>query len=225
MGEKLISPLRLQFLFQSKGLKVVGARPGMGVTTLLLTLAGELAADYKVLFISYQDCKENLTRHLARKSGTVPEGLTLNSSLPFYCHAFFVQLEEMLLTEQYDYLILDNLQAFVGEENELDQFEKDIIIRAFAHLSRKYSLPVILALTLSALIEKRGGDRKPMIRDFIWGRQIINLPHQVISLYRPGYYGVAEDEAGNQVSKTIEISCLKNDSGYTGRIILPIEDQ
>ena len=89
-------------------------------------------------------------------------------------------------------------------------FSNDAIIQSFYQITLDLKISIILNLTVSQNSERRGGSKKPLLRDFNWARNIVNLSYQIYSIYRPSYYGITEDENGNSLENIIEITCLKD---------------
>lgn len=205
---ELIEKLKL-----SQGLVIFGGRPGMGLTRLTLKLANQIASHDKVLFVSYQEHETQLELLTSSLEPELAENLTINSSLQFFNYGVFELLTNQLKADKISTLVIDDLNNFIEPKSDADSYLKDIIISNFREIADKLNIQIILNLSLSQTVEHRGGDKKPLIRDFRGSRKIMNECDQIFSLYRPAYYGITQLEDGSSALDDIEIECLKNDSG------------
>jgi hypothetical protein len=182
----------------------------MGLTTLTLQLANQLARENKTVFITYQDYAESLRAILLEKGEVVSDNLHFNTILSYYQPDFVTDLKEIIISEGYSNVILDDLPSLLGEQNQLDADMKNELIESLKRLATVLQIRLILNTSLPDQVESRGGDRKPMIRDFTWSRNLIHAADQVLALYRPGYYGITEDESGHSLLHLREVLSLKN---------------
>jgi replicative DNA helicase len=195
--------------FKTGELLVFGSRPGMGLSRLTIKIANELAQSHNVLFVSYQTYKAHILKTITEQGSKPNPNLIIDTSLPFNFEAFYY-LREIIKSRTVNYVFVDDLDSFMRSDRYY--FSNDDIIKSFHQLVSDLNITVILNLTVSRNSEKRSGPHKPLLRDFNWARNIIELADQIYSIYRPAYYGLTQDENGDSVKDIIEISCLKNEN-------------
>jgi replicative DNA helicase len=115
-------------------------------------------------------------------------------------------------------IIIDYLQLMTGEsggKSGVGNREQEIasISRALKNLAKELDVPVIALAQLSRAVETRGGDKKPMLSDLRESGSIEQDADMVLFLYRPEYYNLNEDEAGNSLKGVGEVIIAKNRSG------------
>lgn len=121
-------------------------------------------------------------------------------------------------------IVIDYLQLMSGDSSGRGggNREQEIasISRALKNLAKELSVPVIALSQLSRAVETRGGDKKPQLSDLRESGSIEQDADMVIFLYRPEYYGITEDEAGNSVQGTGEVIIAKHRNGSLGSVHL-----
>nr|WP_229310966.1 replicative DNA helicase [Larkinella soli] len=114
-------------------------------------------------------------------------------------------------------VVIDYLQLMQGDTSGRTggNREQEIasISRALKNLAKELNVPVIALSQLSRAVEQRGGDKKPQLSDLRESGSIEQDADMVIFLYRPEYYGITADEAGNSVAGIGEVILAKNRSG------------
>jgi replicative DNA helicase len=115
-------------------------------------------------------------------------------------------------------IIIDYLQLMTGEtggKGGIGNREQEIasISRALKNLAKELDVPVIALAQLSRAVETRGGDKKPLLSDLRESGSIEQDADMVLFLYRPDYYKITEDEAGNSLIGVGEVIIAKNRSG------------
>ncbi|WP_234733875.1 replicative DNA helicase [Tellurirhabdus bombi] len=113
-------------------------------------------------------------------------------------------------------VVIDYLQLMSGDSSKgTGNREQEIasISRALKNLAKELNVPVIALSQLSRAVETRGGDKKPQLSDLRESGSIEQDADMVIFLYRPEYYGITADEAGNPTTSMGEVIMAKNRSG------------
>lgn len=114
-------------------------------------------------------------------------------------------------------VVIDYLQLMSGDSGKgsTGNREQEIasISRALKNLAKELNVPVIALSQLSRAVETRGGDKKPQLSDLRESGSIEQDADMVMFLYRPEYYGITSDEAGNSVAGLGEVIIAKNRSG------------
>lgn len=122
------------------------------------------------------------------------------------------------LKQQHDIqlVVIDYLQLMTGDTSKGGgNREQEIasISRALKNLAKELNVPVIALSQLSRAVETRGGDKKPQLSDLRESGSIEQDADMVMFLYRPEYYNITQDEAGNPVQGIGEVIIAKNRSG------------
>ena len=123
-----------------------------------------------------------------------------------------------------DYLQLMN--AHVDNRKNVNR-EQEIsnISRSLKGMAKELNIPVIALSQLSREVEKRGTSRKPILSDLRESGSIEQDSDQVIFIYRPEYYNLDQDEAGNPTKGVAEIIIAKNRHGATKTVELRFIDK
>jgi replicative DNA helicase len=114
-------------------------------------------------------------------------------------------------------IVIDYLQLMSGDSGGKGSGnrEQEIanISRSLKQLAKELNVPVIALSQLSRAVETRGGDKKPQLSDLRESGSIEQDADMVMFIYRPDYYGITQDEAGNSVAGIGELIIAKNRAG------------
>lgn len=122
-------------------------------------------------------------------------------------------------------VVIDYLQLMTGDTSGKGgggNREQEIasISRALKNLAKELNVPVIALSQLSRAVETRGGDKKPQLSDLRESGSIEQDADMVCFLYRPEYYNITQDEAGQSTQGIGEVIVAKNRSGSLDTIQL-----
>jgi replicative DNA helicase len=124
-----------------------------------------------------------------------------------------------------DMVIIDYLQLMRGSsENDKRggnrEQEISAISRSLKALAKELDIPIIALSQLSRQVEQRGGSKKPILSDLRESGSIEQDADQVLFIYRPEYYGLAEfeDENHTPAQGLAEIMFAKNRHGQTSTV-------
>ena len=114
-------------------------------------------------------------------------------------------------------IIIDYLQLMSGDGNakgSMGNREQEIasISRALKNLAKELDVPVIALSQLSRQVENRP-DKRPQLSDLRESGSIEQDADMVIFLYRPEYYKIDVDEAGNSLKGVGEVIIAKHRNG------------
>ncbi len=114
-------------------------------------------------------------------------------------------------------VIIDYLQLMSGDSGGKGggNREQEIasISRALKNIAKELNVPVIALSQLSRAVETRGGDKRPMLSDLRESGSIEQDADMVVFLYRPEYYNITQDEAGNDIRGIGEVIIAKHRNG------------
>jgi replicative DNA helicase len=230
--------------WQKSDLIILASRPGMGKTALALTMARNVAVDFKkpVAVFSLEMSAVQLVMRLIASETEIPaeklkrgnledyEWEQLNSRIsslidaPLYIDdtpaltIFELRAKSRRLKAQHniELIILDYLQLMQGTPEHKGNREQEIstISRSLKAMSKELDIPIIALSQLSREVEKRLVKR-PILSDLRESGSIEQDADLVLFIYRPEYYKVDEDSYGSATEGISEIIIAKNRNGAT----------
>ena len=120
-------------------------------------------------------------------------------------------------------VFLDYLQLMGDESNRsFGNREQQIasISRSIKATAKELDITFVVASQLSRSVETRGGDKRPQLSDLRESGAIEQDADMVIFPYRPIYYGITQDNHGNDTKNLAQIIIAKHRNGPTGEIPL-----
>jgi replicative DNA helicase len=235
---------RLTGGWQKSDLIIMASRPGMGKTALALTMARNVAVEFKkpVAVFSLEMSAVQLVMRLISSETEIPaeklkrgtledyEWEQLNSRIsglidaPLYIDdtpaltIFELRAKSRRLKAQHniELIILDYLQLMQGNPENKGNREQEIsqISRSLKSMAKELDIPIIALSQLSREVEKRLVKR-PILSDLRESGSIEQDADLVLFIYRPEYYKVDEDSYGSATEGIAEISIAKNRNGAT----------
>ncbi|GAB4320199.1 MAG: replicative DNA helicase [Bacteroidales bacterium] len=229
--------------WQKSDLIVLAARPGMGKTAFVLSMARNIAVEFEkpvAIFSLEMSSVQLVTRLISAeteipadklKKGNLEEGEweQLNNRIenlidaPLYIDdtpalsIFELRAKCRRLKAQHDIqlIIIDYIQLMsTGGENKGNR-EQEIstISRSLKALAKELDVPVITLSQLNRSVETRTGDKRPILSDLRESGAIEQDADLVLFIYRPEYYKIAEDKDGNPTDGMAEIIIAKHRNG------------
>lgn len=213
--------------WQPTELLIIAARPAMGKTSFVLSMARNMAVDFKrpiALFSLEMGSIQLVNRLISSESGIAGDKLKkgqLSQSDWDHLHSSLKQLSEApifiddtaalsvfelrakcrRLKAQHDIqiVIIDYLQLMTAGTNMKGNREQEIsmISRSLKSLAKELNVPVIALSQLSRAVETRGGTKRPMLSDLRESGAIEQDADMVMFLYRPEYYGLETSDETN----------------------------
>ncbi len=235
--------------FQKSDMIVLAARPGMGKTAFVLSMARNVAVDFNqaVAVFSLEMSSVQLVKRLIASEAEIPSDKIRKGNLteaeyqqlhtrikklseaPIFIDdtpalsIFELRAKCRRLKQQHDIqmIIIDYLQLMSagGSAGNREQ-EISTISRSIKEIAKELNVPIIALSQLSRAVESRGGDKRPMLSDLRESGAIEQDADQVAFIYRPEYYGLTEDENGNSTQGVGEIILAKNRHGSTDTVRL-----
>ena len=229
--------------WQKSDLVIIAARPGMGKTSLMLSVAQNAARKYnqRVALFSLEMSAEQLVQRLIsaetgidsqrlrignlredewptfiQATGALSETMVFIDDTPSIS-AMQVRTKARRLYAEYglDLLIIDYLQLMQSDRRTENRVQEiSFLSRALKGLARELNIPVIVASQLSRAVEQRN-DKHPMLSDLRESGSIEQDADIVMFIYRDDYY-TPESETPN----IAEIIISKHRNGPTGVVPL-----
>ncbi len=236
--------------WQMSDLIIIAARPGMGKTAFVLSMARNVAVDYNfpvAVFSLEMSAVQLVNRLIASETGISAEKLrkgTLSEAEYEILHKrldkladapifiddtaslsiFELRAKARRLKHQSDIklIIIDYLQLMTagGKDGGNRVQEISMISRALKVIAKELEIPLIALSQLSRSVETRGGDKKPLLSDLRESGSIEQDADIVSFIYRPEYYGITQDEDGNNTENVGEFIVAKHRNGSTDTIRL-----
>lgn len=234
---------RLTSGWQKSDLVIIAARPAMGKTALVLTMARNAAVEFKkpvAIFSLEMSSLQLVTRLIASESELSSEKLKkgqledyefeqLNDKIKKLAEApLFIddtpglkvvelRAKARRLKEQHniELIIIDYLQLMTAGSEGKGNREQEIatISRSLKGLAKELNIPVIALSQLSRAVETRGGDKRPQLSDLRESGAIEQDADLVMFIHRPEYYGITDDGQGNSTIGMAELIVAKHRNG------------
>ena len=226
---------------------VIGGRPGMGKTALMISLALNLSLQTPLVYIS-MDIPSNIlsNRILSSLTGIQPDhirdnklneeelNLIENSKAEILKRLLYINdtlfsnlmqmsdyIRDMATENNIKIFFLDYLQLLNNPRHRGTNREQEIndIMRELKGLCKELNITILLASQLSRNVEMRGGDKQPQLSDLRESGSIEQAADKVILIYRYEYYKLYFD-LNDEIRSTMNITVAKNRNGSVGEIIL-----
>ncbi len=238
--------------FQPADMVVLAARPGMGKTAFVLSLARNTAVDFGkgVAVFSLEMSAAQLVNRLISSETELAQDKLKKGSLEDHewqqLHAkikkisdaplfiddtpalsiFELRAKCRRLKSQYDIqmVIIDYLQLMTSGSNDGNR-EQEIstISRSIKSIAKELGVPIIALSQLSRAVETRGGEKRPMLSDLRESGAIEQDADMVMFIYRPAYYGITEDEDGLPTDDLAELILAKHRNGSLDTVKLKFQ--
>lgn len=226
--------------FNKGEIVIIGARPGMGKTSFLLSVLTHISIEKKIpsayfsldltserilkgLLVSYLEKPAEEIAEMIKKN-KLPEKLitSIKKAPVFFEDTPYISVQG--IKEKLKYLVkekgveiifIDYLQLLAYNRNSYNsrEFEIGAILRELKNTAKEYNIAVIITSQLSRAVETRGGCRRPMLSDLRESGSIEQDADKVIFIYRAEYYKLIEDENGCETKGVAEIIVAKNKFG------------
>jgi len=241
--------------WQRSDLVIVAARPSMGKTAFVLSMARKMAVDHKtaVAFFSLEMSNIQLVNRLiVSESGIASEKIRNGRLDPHEWTQLVVKIKDLSeakifiddtpalsifefrakcrrLKAQHDVgvIVIDYLQLMAGPSEARGNREQEVstISRSLKAIAKELNVPIIALSQLNRSVETRGGNKRPQLSDLRESGAIEQDADVVIFIHRPEYYGFLEDEEGNSLAGLAEIILSKHRNGAVGDIKLRFQKE
>lgn len=236
--------------WQPSDLVIVAARPSMGKTAFVLSMARNMAVDHdvSVAFFSLEMSSIQLVNRLiVSESGISHEKIRNGKLTPQEWTQLTVKIGDLQnsriliddtpalsifelrakcrrLKSQHDIgiIIIDYLQLMTGPTDTRGNREQEVstISRSLKAIAKELNVPILALSQLNRSVETRGGNKRPQLSDLRESGAIEQDADMVLFIHRPEYYGFNEDEEGNSLIGLAEIIVAKHRNGAVGDIRL-----
>ena len=235
--------------WQRTDLIIIAARPAMGKTAFVLSMARNIAVDHNrpVAIFSLEMSSIQLVNRLISaetelgaekiKTGRLEEyeWQQLNQRIKALDNAplfiddtpalsiFELRAKCRRLKMQYniEIIIVDYLQLMTAGTDTRGSREQEVsmISRSLKAIAKELDVPIIALSQLNRSVESREGKR-PQLSDLRESGAIEQDADIVTFIHRPEYFGITEDDSGNSLLGVAEIIIAKHRNGATADVHL-----
>lgn len=208
--------------WQPSDLVILAARPGMGKTAFVMSMAKNMAIDFDTpvaIFSLEMSSVQLITRMISSETGISSGKLRKGNLEPHEWEQLNVKVKNLSkapifiddtpslsifdlrakarrLASQHGIkiIVIDYLQLMTAGNSSGGNREQEIstISRNLKALAKELSIPVIALSQLSRAVETRGGSKRPLLSDLRESGAIEQDADIVSFIFRPEYYGLTE---------------------------------
>ena len=241
--------------WQNSDLVIIAARPSMGKTAFVLSMARNMAVNHGksvALFSLEMSSIQLVTRLISSETELRSEKLRsgnlkghewqqlehkikkLEKAKIFIDDTPAISLFELrskcrkLKTrEDIDLIAIDYLQLMAGPPEIRGNREQEVsmISRGLKAIAKELNLPIIALSQLNRSVEMRSGLKRPQLSDLRESGAIEQDADIVIFIHRPEKMGLTEDEAGNSTRGLAQIIIAKHRNGAVTDIDLRFREE
>ncbi len=235
--------------WQKTDLIIIAARPSMGKTAFVLSMARNMAVDHNkgVAFFSLEMSSLQLVNrmissetelgsqkirngrledweweHLHHKIGRLENApLFIDDTPALSIFEFRAKCRRLKMQYDIQVIIVDYLQLMTAGTDSRGSREQEVsmISRSLKAIAKELDVPIIALSQLNRSVESREGKR-PQLSDLRESGAIEQDADIVTFIHRPEYFGITEDESGNSLIGVAELIISKHRNGAIGDVHL-----
>ncbi len=235
--------------WQRTDLVIIAARPAMGKTAFVLSMARNMAVDHNqgVAVFSLEMSSLQLVNRLIAaetelgaekiKTGKLEEyewaqlnqriksldnaPLFIDDTPALSIFEFRAKCRRLKMQHDIKIIIVDYLQLMTAGTDSRGSREQEVstISRSLKAIAKELDVPILALSQLNRSVESREGKR-PQLSDLRESGAIEQDADIVTFIHRPEYFGITEDESGNSLLGVAEIIIAKHRNGATADVHL-----
>ena len=240
--------------WQKTDLVIIAARPAMGKTAFVLSMARNMAVEHNkpVAVFSLEMSSVQLANrliaaetelgsekikngrlmdweweHFNRKLNVLEEApLFVDDTPALSIFEFRAKCRRLKMQHDIGVVIVDYLQLMTAGDAAKGSREQEVsmISRSLKAIAKELNIPILALSQLNRSVESREGKR-PQLSDLRESGAIEQDADLVLFIHRPEYYGITEDENGNSLIGVAEIIIAKHRNGSVGDVSLAFKKQ
>ena len=241
--------------WQKSDLVIIAARPSMGKTAFVLSMARNIAVEHQrpIGIFSLEMSSLQLVNRLIVSETELPSEKIRNGKLepweweqleykikklvnaPIYIDdtpaisVFELRSKCRRLKDLYNVeaIFLDYLQLMSGTGDNRGNREQEVsvISRSLKGIAKELNIPIIALSQLNRSVELRSGDKRPQLSDLRESGAIEQDADMVLFIHRPERYGIIDDGEGNSLLGMAEIILAKHRNGALADIQLKFRSE
>ena len=228
-------------LYGNKGrLVTIGARPAMGKTTFMLSIAEKLLEkNKKVLLYSLEMSDKQMIKKLLLMTSEVESAKVRLKQLSASDYETLArnmdkisewdlyiddtpgitvdQIEKRIKEVKPEIVFIDYLQLMSGDKKKDRYSQIEDICLNLKRIAKENGLIIFMASQLSRALESRY-DKRPLLSDLRESGAIENISDIVIFLYREKYYNYRDEDDELRTKGETEVIVAKNKFGCCGTV-------
>lgn len=246
---------RLTSGWQRSDLIIIAARPSMGKTAFVLSMARNMAVEHKraVAIFSLEMSSLQLVNRLIvaetelasdrirngrleqyeweqleyRIKGLVEAPVFIDDTPAISIYEIRAKCRRLKNLHDIQVIIIDYLQLMSGTGDSRGNREQEVstISRALKGIAKELNVPIIALSQLNRSVELRTGNKRPQLSDLRESGAIEQDADIVCFIHRPEMYGIIQDDDGNSLKGIAEIIVAKHRNGALGDITLRFQNQ
>ena len=134
------------------------------------------------------------------------------------------KIRQYVITKGVKFVLVDYLQLVKGSGTSREQ-EVALVARELKNIAKELNITIVALSQLSRNVEKRGGGNRPMLSDLRESGEIEQASDIVMLVYRPEYYGIMQDDSGNNTEGLVDLIFAKGRNIGTGVLPLKFEKE
>ncbi|MBN1820299.1 MAG: replicative DNA helicase [Prolixibacteraceae bacterium] len=235
--------------WQKTDLIIIAARPSMGKTAFVLSMARNIAVEHnrsvaifslemssiqlinrlisseteltsqKIKNGRLEDWEWEHLHHKIKQLDNAPMFIDDTPALSVF--EFRAKCRRLKMQHDIQVVVVDYLQLMTAGIDTRGSREQEVsnISRSLKAIAKELDIPIIALSQLNRSVESREGKR-PQLSDLRESGAIEQDADIVTFIHRPEYYGITEDDSGNSLIGVAEIIIAKHRNGATGEIYL-----
>ncbi|MCF6365188.1 MAG: replicative DNA helicase [Bacteroidales bacterium] len=241
--------------WQNSDLVIIAARPSMGKTAFVLSMARNMTVNHNktVAFFSLEMSSLQLVTRLISsetelgseklRSGNLKDyewqqledkitnlekaRLFIDDTPAISLFELRSKLRKLKTREHIDLVVIDYLQLMTGPQETKGNREQEVstISRGLKAIAKELNLPIIALSQLNRSVEMRSGMKRPQLSDLRESGAIEQDADIVMFIHRPEKMGLTEDEAGNSTKGLAEIIIAKHRNGAIADVQLRFREE
>ncbi|WP_223653138.1 replicative DNA helicase [Hymenobacter psoromatis] len=116
-------------------------------------------------------------------------------------------------------VLVDYIQLMRGDTKGNREQEVGSISRGLKELAKELNAPVIALSQLSRDVEKRGGEKRPLLSDLRESGSLEQDADCIVFMWRGEYYNITEYEDGTATADTVLFDIAKHRNGATDEVV------
>ncbi len=236
--------------WQRSDLLILAARPGMGKTAFVLSMARNMAVEHNTpvgifslemssiqlvnrLIASEAELTQDKLRkgdledheweQLHAKIGRLSDApLFIDDTPSLTVFEFRAKCRRLKQRHDIKIIIVDYLQLMTTGGDNKGNREQEIstISRTLKSIAKELDVPIIALSQLSRNVEQRGSAKRPQLSDLRESGAIEQDADMVMFIYRPEYYGLDTLEDGRPTNGLAELIIAKHRNGALDTVFL-----
>ena len=133
------------------------------------------------------------------------------------------KIRQYVITKQVKFVLVDYLQLVKGSGSSREQ-EVALVARELKNIAKELNITVVALSQLSRGVERKEGCR-PGLSDLRESGEIEQASDIVMLVYRPEYYGIMQDDSGNNTEGLVDLIFAKGRNIGTGTLPLKFQKE